>query len=687
MWSKFWALAGLSFFLIWSCTINEPEPPVWDTSWKIELPLKQVTMKELINDSTLVADTTNGTPTIRINFEDSTDWEYVQASDLTIHPANKQFQSEIGTIKLEKHSEVRSSDITLDELLPANMLTSDTIPPHPPTTVSPETKEATFDFYERAVIKSGTMYLTVHNDLFLKIDAGMRVDIYNNNQPNPQLITSIVFSSSVEPYGVTQSDVVDLSGLEVSNHFLLKYTIPIAGADTMTIITDEQRNGTLYSILTLENVEVSEADAKVPEQSFTNEEKIALPSDNHRIVEAKIKEGSITLNIQNELPVYSNTIITLPEILENGQAKQIQLNLQPDENTVQQIDLAGYEIKNISHPGEPLDSILIQVEATVSSNGQIVTIKETDQIQIDVSFTDIVFEKISGILQPVNVNLENTSIDVGDFFENINGSGLILDDLQLKIVVENQLDIPVHLLLTLTAQNGSETRVLNIDEWIKAKSEAPFTEIILDKNYENPYSIVDLFAILPKTLEMQGQAVIEGEGSIELGQGVRALYTAESPLFFKLQNPITYQSDLDSIKKEDIDQDTRDRLRDDLEQAKFNLIIKNGTPFATEFNLILADDSLEVNNTTITDSTRKIVIKATIDRGLIGTDGYVTEAVENNVEINLTNQQMELFQKSPIYMGQKVVLLPTGDQQVKVRTTDTIEVQGFIQINFTVRFE
>ena len=687
MLKRMFGVMSVALFLIASCTINEPDPPVWDTTWKFDLPVKNVTLKEIVNDSTLIADTTNGQPIVRFNIEDSTDWEYVKESDLTVTPENTSFEARIGTIKLQQKSEVKSTEISLSELLPPELLTRDTIPRYPGRTVTPDPKEVTYDFFERAVIKNGKIYLTFHNDLFLKVDSGMTIDVFNNDSPNPTLITSIVFSDPIEPYAVTQSEVVDLSGLEISNHFLLKYTIPIAGSDTMQVVTDEQKNGTIYSILTIEDIEVSEADAKIPEQTFNRNQSFAMPQSEHKVIEAAIKSGHLTLNLQNQLPLYAQTKITLPEILENGNAKQIVLDMQPNENKLKEIDLSGLQIKNSSQPGQPIDSIHIQVEATVHSNDQIVTISETDQIAVDVIFTDIIFQKITGILQPVSVDIEPNEVDNSDLFEKIQGNGLVLDDLQLKFKIENQIDIPLHLILNLKAQNGSQQKSMVVDEWIKASSEAPFTEIILDRNYKTPNSIIDLFSILPEKIAISGQATIEGQGTVELGQGVRALYSVDSPLFFKLENPIEYESETDSIKKDDIDQDVRDRLADDWHQGEFHLILRNGTPFATNFSFILADDSTQVNSTTITDSTKKIVINANIERGQIGADGYVESPTENEVVIKLGEQQMQLFQKSPIYFKQKATILPTGDTKVKVRTSDMIEVDGYIQTNFTVRFE
>ncbi len=687
MLKRFVGVMGVALLLMVSCTIHEPDPPVWDTTWNIELPLKNVTLKELVNDSTLIADTTNGQPIVRFKMEDSTDWQYVKESDLTITPQDTSINADIGSIKLEEKSEVKSADVVLGELLPPDLAGKDTLPPYPGQSVTTPLKDVVFDFYEQAVMEKGKMYLTFHNDLFLKIDAGLTIDVFNTVNSNSILIATFVFNEPIEPYSTVQSNKVDLQGLEISNHFAIQYTIPIAGSDTMQVLTSQQKNGTIYSVLTLENLEVRQASAKIPEQTFNRTESVAMPQSDHQIIEANIKSGKIILNVQNQLPLFSHAVITLPEILENGQAKQITLDIQANENTVKEIDLSGLRIIDSANPGQPIDSLSVQIESTVNSNDQIVTIKNTDQISVGVEFTDIVFQNITGILQPFTVNIEPSEVDNSDLFEKIKGSGLVLEDLQLKFRIENQIDLPVHLILNLTAENETQQMSMVVDEWIKPSSEAPYTEIILDKNYKTPNSIIDLFSILPQKISISGQSTLEGQGTVGLGQGVRALYFVDTPLFFKLETPISYQSETDSIKKEDIDQDVRDRLADDWHEGEIHLTLRNGTPFATQFFFILADDSTQLNSTTISDSTRKIVIDANIQRGQIGTDGYVMAPTENEVIVKLGEQQMKLFQKSPIYFKQQATILPTGDTQVKVRTSDMIEVDGYVQTNFTVRFE
>ncbi|NOX88716.1 MAG: hypothetical protein GXO77_06800 [Calditrichaeota bacterium] len=685
-------LLVVSGLIMFGCSLNEPTLPVWDTSWKIYLPIKNVTMEEIVNDSTLIADTTkSGQPIIKFELKDSTDWERVAQEDLTIQPEEQSFDSKIGSIKLKEKSEVKSTEITLSELLPPEVLAFDTIPPYPDRTVTPDPKEVTYDFFRRAVIKSGQIYLTFHNDLFVKVNAGMTIDVYNNGSDTPVLIARIVFDKPIEPYAVTQSNVVDLSGKEISNKFLLKYTIPIAGSDTSQIVTAEQKNGTIYSVLTIENIEVSEADAEIPEQTFTRSHFIVLPEQDHKVINAKISQGSITLNIKNQLPIHSNLHIELPDLVKNGNPKVLDIAVNPNQQIVEIIDLKGYELLNSSSPGETLDSIKIDLKATVGSNGEIVTITENDQISTTVNSSKIFLESVTGILARIDQPIDPQVLDNEDLFKDIEGTGLNLEDLQLVLVFENQIDVPLNVNLNIEATHedggATETKSMQISATIERSSVSPTTKIVLDKNYKNPNSIVDLIAILPTKLVISGNAYIEGYGSVAVGQGLRTKYSVESPLSFKLTNPISYKSGIDSIKKEDIDQETRDRLSDDFQNGSFHLLIKNGTPLAADLILVLAADSNQVFTEAIQDSSKKIVIKAELKRGSVGADGYVTAPTPSEVVIKLSEKQTQLFKLSPIYLHQTVTLLPTGDQKVIVRTSDTIELEGYVQLDFTVRLD
>ena len=676
--------------LIAACSFNQPDVPSWDTSWKLYLPLKNVNLEKIVNDSTLIADTTNGQPIVKFKLEDSTDWVRVNQEDLSIDGVDEDFSAKIGTIHLKDKSEVNSSPLTLNDLLPPEITATDTIPPYPGRVITPDPKEVTYDFYKSAYIKSGSIYLTFHNDLFLTVDSGLTIQLFNNGGDTPVKIADIKFDKPITPFSVVQSNVVDLSDTRISNKFLLKYTIPIQGTDTATVITDEMRNGTIYSVLTIENIEVTEAEAKIPEQSFSKDQQVPFAQDEHKIIKAGIASGTINLDIRNNSNVHTSLHIIIPNIVQNGEPKSIDLDMQPQAQSITPIDLSNCQILNPDAPDQPIDSLAIHVDATVSSNDQIVKISENDGLDIHVTSTSIYFEEIKGILAPIEQEITPETVDNSDMFKNISGKGLNLDDLRLTLEFDNQIDIPINVHLEITGyhEDGGQVDSVNmvIDRTIQASSVSPITQLVFDKNSTTP-SIVDLMAILPTKVTFRGKATIEGEGSVRVNDGIRSKFLIESPLSYRLTDSIKFKADMDSIKKDDIGQDARDRIANDLSELSLHLNISNGTPISAEVKLILAADSTQMGNDDVPDSTKKMVIKANIEGGQVGADGFVQTPTENEVVIKISHEQAQLFELSPIYLQQTVTLLPTGDKKVIIRTNDQIRLDAYIGLKFRVNLK
>lgn len=676
--------------LIAACSFNQPDVPSWDTSWKLYLPLKNFNLEKIVNDSTLIADTTNGQPVVKFELKDSTDWVRVEQKDLSIDGIDQEFSAEIGTIRLQSKSDVQTTPLGLNDLLPPELTVSDTIPPYPDRTITPDPKDVTYDFYKSALIKSGSLYLTFYNDLFLTVKSGLTIDVYNNGGETPVKIAEIVFDKPITPFSVVQSNVVDLSGKRISNHFLLVYTIPIQGTDTSTVITDEMRNGTIYSVLSIENIEVSEAEAKIPEQSFSRDETVALPQDEHKIINAEISSGTIYLDVTNRSNVHTNLHIVIPNIQQNGEPKTVDLDMQANTTATVPIDLENSIILNTDNPDQPIDSLNIHVDATVSSDDQIVTITENDGVDVHVTSSQIYFKEIKGILAPIEQVIDPTDMDISDLFKNISGEGLHLDDLRLILTFENQIDIPINIHLKISGyhEDGGQTDSVTmiVDRTIQRSSVSHLTQIVLDKNSTTP-SIVDLISILPTRISITGKAVIEGEGSVQVNDGIRSKFLISSPLSYTLTNPIVFKADMDSIKKDDIDDDTRDRLADDLSELSLHLNISNGTPISAQTKLILAADSTELGTDAIQDSTRKMVVKADIAAGQVDANGFVQTPTVNEVVVKLTHQQAQLFRLSPIYLQQTITFLPTGNQKVVIRTNDEITLDAYVALKFRVKID
>ena len=173
----------LIFGLMTACSLNEPKLPAWDTEWTLYLPTENYVLSEAIDDSILFADTTDsGVPIISLSVEDSTDWERIKPADLAMAERTDEFNATIGLIEVTDASDLQADSIKVMDILPPELLAfGDTLPPYDGFIVTPPDAEVEFDHFQQVHVHEGNLWLTFHNKMFLKIDAGMSIDIYNHN--------------------------------------------------------------------------------------------------------------------------------------------------------------------------------------------------------------------------------------------------------------------------------------------------------------------------------------------------------------------------------------------------------------------------------------------------------------------------------------------------------------------------
>ncbi|MBD3225261.1 MAG: hypothetical protein GF313_11060 [Caldithrix sp.] len=258
--------------------------------------------------------------------------------------------------------------------------------------------------------------------------------------------------------------------------------------------------------------------------------------------------------------------------------------------------------------------------------------------------------------------------------------------------IQNTLDIPFDIRLDIVGyrkDEGSEVITdslrMHVEERIDPVSVSEYTTIVLDENYGNP-SIIDLLAILPNEIEVSGKAFIEGEGSAVVGQGVRALFDIRSPLSFSIEEPITYNVEVDTIKEDDLSEDEREDLRNTLNAVNAKMTFRNGLPVGGHSKIYIAVNRNDLFNDQIQDSSRKIILNAELAPGITDGDGYVQTPTESEVQLNLSDRQLDIFQFTPIFIRQELKINATNGI-ARFRQTDRIEVDAMIQVKGRINEE
>jgi len=681
-----------SFLLMAGCTFNDPQVPSWDTEWALYLPAKTWAMSDIIKeDSLLHADTTaSGVPIYAFSIEDSSDWQRIEQQDLSFDQQEDHFDAAIGEINVDPGAALGTDTVNVMDLLPPELLAlGDTLPPFSGFSPNIPDDELEFSEYQRLHIESGELWITFHNNMFLTIESGMRIDIIDNSGTD-SLIGSIIFDQAI-PFGTTvDSRHLDLSGKVISNQLRLHFSISIAGSDTVHVLTEEEKNGYFFTDVTLSALTVDWAEAKIPEQHFSQSDSIDLSNEEVHIRQAIINKGNIRLDLDNQLPLTAHITLTMPDFQKNGEQKVVVETI-PSHSTKQiLIDLNGWQIINHQSPGDFIENIYYTMDAAVDSSDGFTYISSADYVTVNMFVDSLYFQSFSGQIDTIDVDITETNLDDLDFFKDFEGD-LRLEDLTMTFTFENQIDFPVDVNLRIAGYHENDLNivtdsvVIDLSEHIEQSSVSPVTQIVLNSTSTSP-SIVDLLEILPTKIKISGSATVAGDGSIAVGQGLRALYKVESPLTLEIKSEITQEVSVDTLTEEDIEPDTKEVLTQELQSAYLEIKVKNQLPLGMGLDFYLSADRSDLYDDQISDSTRKYVLHGLITAGETGQDGYVVSGTESTIKMNLSQTQLQIFNITPLYMRMEMTIPPTQGV-IRVRQTDKIQVNPIVRIKYRVKNE
>jgi hypothetical protein len=173
---------------------------------------------------------------------------------------------------------------------------------------------------------------------------------------------------------------------------------------------------------------------------------------------------------------------------------------------------------------------------------------------------------------------------------------------------------------------------------------------------------------------------------VEIGQTVYADYQIYSPLFLRITQKSYLQSD---ITEETLDDDVRDKIANNLQNATVVLTFENGLPVGSSAAIFVAVDSTGLFDEEIADSSAKFIIREddlgedlAIPAAPVDGSGFVDEMVSNQFQVELTQAQLDLFSQNPkVYIGTKMELNKTSGL-VKFRLKDKINTYGQFRFNF-----
>ena len=440
-----------------SCALEKPDAdklPVWSTT--LEVPIIQTTIDlnkfledSLVStfpvgeggDSIFVFNKTIELDSVEVGDKlkiDPIEKSFVQfASAVTIDSSTTSFtikydsvgldditalvDAEIGLIELDNIGAEETDPISFSDVMPTTLVMAietaitaaggtaevlvDTV------ALIPQQKSVNFDSFTSAALSSGYIDVKIINNLFIPLGAPIYIDIKNNI--GTQIFQLIWDTEIVAGDSATASQ--DVSGMSLPGSMLVEVSGTSNGSQGQQVaVTTADMSSTFTVGLTAREFQVTQASAVVSAQSIADSSSITLDPSETLVEEAVISKGNFEITITNSLPLTGMVRLTIPSLYFGSTDSTFKqnFNLPTDTLTISPVDMTGWTM-TMDLADQFLNYHYLITTADTDTN--IVTISQTDNVELDLGITDIYFSSLTGkiesqtIIEGGDVNIESES--------------------------------------------------------------------------------------------------------------------------------------------------------------------------------------------------------------------------------------------------------------------------------------
>lgn len=665
------AFALVAGFIVSGCTIETPEMPTFSTNLTVPIGSESVTVWDLIDenedlisvgDNSVLGFSVDGdTTSIELEFDYGTEIEETE------------LQTEVGVISIEGTPPIdygfQADDLSeMLELLPPE------VEDIPAFTFDVDGEPSDVEGISSATIQTGEISLTLTNDLPVPISGIEYPELIVATLLNGETMSTFAtftFDAEILP-GESATKVVDLSDASLPGTMAVMLTGGSNGGHAPGGISPEH---SLDVVLQLSSLVVTDATAEIGAQEMETSGSMALP-DSLGLISAEIGQGELAINFDNGLGIPCNIEVAFEELfLESGYPLVITLDLPAFQSGSSQTSLENAVIESLD--GQAITELNYSVTVeTPGSSGEIVSISSTDFVSLSIAPSRLTLEAVTGILPMETWELEPVSeeLDLPDDFDGFHLAGT-----SLFINIDNGTGVSGEIEFSITGHHadGRQTIVSHQGDIIASTDGFDgHTLIILDENNSN---INELISDLPDQIEFSGNISVGGNGEIGTvrnGDKASVSWSISAPLSFSL-DPSTTDTDPELL---DLDEETSDRLRENLVQGELLALIDNSFPFGVELNVLLGTDT-----TTIHESPEAVIGPISVAPGIIDPQtGWVTDPVTSSNTILIDQTIIDLITSEGACSALLVTMPGTNGEVVSVRANDGITFSGVISAEILI---
>jgi hypothetical protein len=654
------ALVGLV-----GCDIEAPELPTYETRITIPLSEQRKTLASLVEDNAgiLIVD-----DDIRIDISRTLDTMTLD-DELSVTASGTSFSNEVGAFDLP--SDLGGTvGFTIDDLVPGFPEGDLIVPPFPFSV--PERELSGLDQFTTVEFATGDLVVDVTNDLAVPAGGACGAIAFTIRESSGgPVVATLVHSAEIAPGQTVQLTEV-LGGASLTSTMTVEITgcSPGSGGSIVTVAGTDGLNLSL----SLQNVSASSATAEIPGQAFSTTGSTTW-GDDMLLESASVLSGGTSVSFVNTTPLGATVTMRFPAFEQGGSPFEVSLPLPASGSDTVALDFSG-----VMFSASPATNVLeYEVDVTVpGSGGNQVTLNATDAIDVTVGDVSLELAWLVGVPSAIEQSF-GPFTDAVEWPEDTDG--IAPAAATFSIVLTSEIGIDVAGSVTLDASNPEgETASLTQGVWIDAGAlGSPVTTTVTFDGSNS--DILDLLALFPDEITISG-ALDVGDGAatarLDRGASVDGMYNVSAPFAFIVTGG---SIELDPVLLS-LDEDTRERLLDNVSRVELVGDLSNGFPFGATATLMFAPDEASVY--TAPELTLEPVSAPAAEVDPIS--GKAETAAESEQVIDLDASELEVFRNPDVYLGVRLDLEPS-DGVVVMSASNEIVVTSHILVDLTVSNE
>ena len=366
--------------------------------------------------------------------------------DVSVSPIQKNISSKIGLMSLNDIEPTATDPFIFRDIYPEiEDVNNGTMVAIPSFELMPIVKPFTFEDFESAEFSQGSLELTINNSMVIPLGSPLLIELLQVLLGDTLNIpgASIEFDDVIDANNGTATGSIDLTDISLPGEILVKVSGNCQGTSGIEIFIDEQAKNSGFDVsIGGSDLEVTSANAKIPQQLIEENGVITLDPDSNKVVNALIESGQLTIDIDNYMDLSSTIDISIPS-LEDPEGNIFFTSIDIAANAFginNQTNLTGYSL--LMEPDNQSVDYNYDV-LTVDSGEDFILIESNDSLNVKIFLegmeqgSDITFSQFTGYLsQDAMVDSNSINIETDTKVDEA-----ILNSGSLKLSIINNIGI------------------------------------------------------------------------------------------------------------------------------------------------------------------------------------------------------------------------------------------------------